>query len=418
LDYQILGSQEEYIMANILVPEHPEFPDVYQWDLNDDIIGGPDGIATRPIKQLTERTAHLKQHVAVAEERIEAIAGNKRYGNAPFLYASDKRTLTIRSGFSSDDEEELAIASILDTGNLASGKDYYLFKCPPIEEEAVYKVSLVKTAPQGFDPEDVTLIGGFHTLCVAVGDGLTYVEGGETKQHPLNGYSAGDVLPYSVWCLNHRPHSEPEGMVYIPSLDFWCDIYLQSGSGANTKSVYHGAITRLRQYVDFVEDQFCVKKELLDDGEFAAAMLGSNEQTTVLGANEDGATSGGAGGHKDTANRRMISIYGIEEGCGSLWQFLRTTSAGGAQGSMHGQLADDPAVTYGWISMTTSGYGPYGQSGGKGKYWGLVGALLAGGAWGNSAGCGSRARAANSARSSASSSVGGRGRSRPMRVFG
>jgi hypothetical protein len=279
----------------------------------------------------------------------------------------------------------------------------------------VFKASLSKTAPLGYNAQDVFLIGGFHTLCVTVGTGLTYVIGGETKEHPLNGYVACDILPYSVWCLNHRPFSEPEGMVYIPSLDFWCDIYLQSGNGINTKSVYQGAITRSRQYVDFVEDQFCVKKELLDDGEFAAAMLGSNEQTAVLGAGEAGATSGGAGGRKDTANRRMISVYGVEEGCGSLWQWLRTTAAGGVDGAMYGQTADNPSVTYGWLEPVKTSYGPYGQSGGKGKLWGLVPALLAGGDWHDSPGCGSRARDAFSARSYSHSIVGGRGRSRAKR---
>ena len=345
----------------------------------------------------------------------------------PFIIASNKRKLTIKAGthlslksgnstrtFTAKDNMEIDIQSILDTGSVQNGKDYYLFLCPdPNSASVILRVSLTKTNPQGFNAEYVRLIGGFHTLCVDVGTGLTYVEGSATKNHLLNGYVAGDILPYSVWCLNHRPFSEPEGMVYIPSLDFWCDIYLQSGSGINTKSVYQGALTRSRQYVDHVEDMFCVKKELLDDGEFASAMLGSNEQTNVAGSNESGATSGGAGGRKDTANRRMISIYGVEEGCGSIWQWLRTTSAAGVDGSIYGQTATTP--TYGWIAMTQSAYGPYGQAGNKGSFWGLAGALLAGGAWDVSTGCGSRARHANSARSYANAARGGRGRSHPMR---
>ena len=241
---------------------------------------------------------------------------------------------------------------------------------------------------------------------------MTYVEGGETKDHPLNGYVAGDILPQSVWCLNHRPHSEPEGMVYVPSLDFWCDIYLQSGSGTNTGSAYQGAITRSRQYVDFVEDQFCVKKELLDDGEFAAAMLGSNEQTSVAGSNQAGATSGGAGGRVDTAGRRMISIYGVEEGCGSVWQWLRTTTGGGMDGVIHGQIDDTP--TYGGITVTPSSAGPYGQAGGKGLFWAIVGGVTAGGGWDDAAVCGSRSRNANYSRSGVKGSFGGRGRSRAV----
>jgi hypothetical protein len=211
-----------------------------------------------------------------------------------------------------------------------------------------------------------------------------------------------------VWCLNHRPFSEPEGMVYIENLDFWCDTYLQSWSGANTKSAYQGAITRSRQYVDFVEDLFCVNKALLNDEEFAAAMLGSNEQTNVNGGTETAAITGGAGGRVDTAQRRMLSIYGVEEGCGSLWQWLATTSAAGYDGGIY--------TAGGATAMNASAYGPYDQSGGKGKFWGLADALLAGGAWNASAGCGSRARSANAARSRADSHIGGRGRSRAMRV--
>jgi hypothetical protein len=342
-----------------------------------------------------------------------------------FLIATGKRKLAIKAGtilplavadetkyFISVEDTEVNLESILDTGSLQGGKDYYLFLVPDLDNPSGVNIaaSLTKNTPQGFDPDEVFRFGGCHSLCTNVGTGLTYVEGGATKNHPLNGYIAGDILPQSVWCLNHRPHSEPEGMVYIPSLDFWCDIYLQSGSGANTKSVYQGAITRSRQYVDFVEDQFCVNKELLDDGEFAAAMLGSNEKTSVAGSSETGATSGGSGGRADTSSRRMISVYGVEEGCGSLWQWLRTTGGGGMQGALYGQTAETP--TYGTITMTTSNYGPYGQSGGKGSFWGLIPALLAGGDWLDGAGCGSRARTAGSARSNAHASIGGRGRSR------
>jgi hypothetical protein len=337
-----------------------------------------------------------------------------------FLIATGKRKLVIKAGtilplamadetkyFIAAEDTELNFDSILDTGTPQAGLDYYVFLVPDPDNPSgvTIKASLSKTAPQGFGPGEVLRFGGGHSLCIAVGSGLTYVEGGVTKNHPLNGYVAGDMLPQSVWCLNHRPHSDPEGMVYIPSLDFWCDIYLQSGSGANTRSVYQGAITRSRQYVDFVEDQFCVKKELLDDGEFAAAMLGSNEQTNVQGTNEAGATTGGAGGRLDTAGRRMISIYGVEEGCGSLFQWLRSTSAGGYSGYM-GPMG----------SVTTSSYGPYDQAGGKGKFWGLAGALLAGGVWSNAASCGSRARDADNGRSDASTILGGRGRSRAIRI--
>ena len=334
----------------------------------------------------------------VAADALSVIARHR-----PFVIASGKRQVTIRRRtyipveinsvdrwFRADEDIVVNVEDVLGSA-LQNGKDYNIFLAADGEGFEI-KIDTADT-PNGYTADQVMAIGGFHSLCVDAGTGMSYLFGGNQFDHPLNGYVAGDILPASVWCLNHRPHSSPKGMVYIPSLDFWADIYLQSGTGPNTKSVYQGAITRSRQYVDFVEDQFCVSKALLNDEEFAAAMLGSNEQTAVLGANETGATTGGAGGRKDTAQRRMISIYGCEEGCGSIWQWLATTSAAGGTG---------------WNT----------QSGGKGNYYGGAYALLAGGAWGDSANCGSRCRDAESSRSSSHAVIGGRGRSRPARVFG
>ncbi|MCL2214178.1 MAG: hypothetical protein FWC06_03100 [Treponema sp.] len=331
--------------------------------------------------------------------------------SSPFLIASDRRKLTIKNGTKIGDviirqDIELNVSNTLDTGAITNGKDYYVFisKTTPIN----FLISLNKTAPNGF-----TRIGEFHTLCASVGNGLTYEEGGETKNHLLNGYVAGDILPYSVSCLNHRPFSEPEGMAYIPSLDFWSDIYLPSGNGINTKSVYQGAITRSRQYVDFVEDMFCVKKELLDDAEFAAAMLGSNEQTAVAGESASAATTGGAGGRVDTAGRRMISIYGVEEGCGSLWQWLRTTSAAGyGENLIYGQLTSG----YGDIFIGTANRGPFLQAGNKGSFYGVVATLRGGGSYTDGSSCGSRARNALYARSGRGGDATGRGRSSALRI--
>jgi hypothetical protein len=321
----------------------------------------------------------------------------------PFIVATGKKQVTIKrrtyipieiSGvehwYKADTDEVLNVESLLDTGaTLQAGKDYKIFIVWTGTDLEI-KVSL-SDVPDGFTVDTVRMIGGFHTLCVSAGTGMSYTLGGNQFDHLLNGFSAGDILPYSAWCLNHRPYSDPAGMVYIPNLDFWCDIYLQSGTGATTKSAYQGAITRTRQYVDFVEDQFCVNKALLNDEEFASAMLGSNEKTAVAGSSESGATTGGAGGRMDTANRRMLSVYGVEEGCGSLWQWLATTSAAGSSG---------------WTT----------QNGGKGDFYGACYVLLAGGDWCNAAYCGSRARDAYYSRANASANVGGRGRSRAIRL--
>ncbi|MDR2729513.1 MAG: hypothetical protein LBB81_01280 [Treponema sp.] len=375
-----------------------------------------------PIKQQNiTRKATVKQ---ITDHVITRTYTEVMFQAIPFLTALSRQQLQIRDGtifkitvsgadrfFKANGNVILDISTILDTGIIANGKDYYLFIVPDNDTVKIL-LSLTKTAPTGYSTASVKLIGGFHTLCANAGNGMVYTMGDQSLSHPLNGYLAGDILPASVWCLNHRPYCEPEGMVYISSLDFWCDIYLQSGSGVNTKSIYQATPTRSRQYVDHVEDMICVKKELLDDAEFAAAMMGSNEQTNIGGSAFPG---NGAGGHIDTAGRRMISIYGVEEGCGLLWQWLRTTSAAGVDGSIYGQTATTP--TYGWISMTQSSYGPYGQAGGKGSFWGLAAVVLAGCGWSDSASCGSRSRHAANMRSRTHARFGGRGRSRNIHTF-
>ncbi len=54
------------------------------------------------------------------------------------------------------------------------------------------------TYPRDYTVTNSQKIGGFHTLCADVGT---------ISGHPLSGYQAGDILPNSVLCLNHRPHS-------------------------------------------------------------------------------------------------------------------------------------------------------------------------------------------------------------------
>ena len=75
-------------IAFVDVPDKPGFPKVYQWDFEDEVIGGPDGIATRPVKELTERTEHLK--IELEELKKHGIgsgsgdgSGNTGGGTAP-----------------------------------------------------------------------------------------------------------------------------------------------------------------------------------------------------------------------------------------------------------------------------------------------------------------------------------------------
>lgn len=316
----------------------------------------------------------------------------------------------------------------------ANGRDFYVYLAPDTEGVKLV-VSTLSTAPTDIDASytvnNTRKIGQFHTLCADAGANLTATIPADpgslavndytlvknvpedsdffdyynrkviavtsnavydtvTVEHVLKGFTAGQILPESVWCLSFRPNSKADGMVYDPETETAVDIYLQSGKGRNTKSVYGGTTTRSRQQENHQADMRAVGKLLISDSEFTSAALGSNEKTVIYGAAESSITT--TGGHVDTASRRMVSFIGAEDMCGSVWQWLRDVSANSGQNF-----------------TTYDGVGNFGQT------YGTSLALIAGGAWAYGASCGSRCRSALSARSAASAGIGGRGVSRVVR---
>lgn len=191
-----------------------------------------------------------------------------------------------------------------------AGKDFYIYVCTPESGYApIIKLSANSTIPTGYTANNSRKIGGFHCLCVAAG----VIAG-----HALTGYLAGDILPASIWDLKHRPKSNPEGMVWSDAAQVWVDIYLVSGTGTSTASVYGGTISDNRNWMDFVDDTGAVKKRLMSDTEFQLIAAGSNEETNIASSADPVTT----GGHVDTTARRMISSVGCEDCCGAMHQWL------------------------------------------------------------------------------------------------
>ena len=333
----------------------------------------------------------------------------------------------------SSDMTTAANAASTRTGE-ENGRDYYVYLAPDTEGVKLV-ASLNDTAPSDIDESYTTSntrkIGQFHTLCVDAGATLTGLIPADlgslavndytlvknvsedsdfydfynrkvtavssnaiydtvTVEHVLKGFTAGQILPESVWCLSFRPNSKADGMVYDPETDTAVDIYLQSGKGRNTKSVYGGTTIRTRQQENHQADMRAVGKLLISDSEFTSAALGSNEKTAIYGAAESSIIS--TGGHVDTTSRRMVSFIGAEDMCGGVWQWLRDVCANG-----------------GTNFTTYDGVGNFGQT------FGTSNALLAGGPWLSGASCGSRCRAASYARSVVTAGLGGRGVSRVVR---
>lgn len=268
--------------------------------------------------------------------------------------------------------------------SLAPGTDYYVYACQQADLNAKILASLNATYPNGYSASNSRKIGGFHTLCANVGT---------ISSHDLTGYLAGDILPASVWSLNHRPRCSPEGMVWSEQAQLWVDIYLMSGTGASSASVNGAVITDSRDWMTFVDDLAAVGKRPLRDHEFQIIAAGSNEQTNITGSADPNTT----GGHVDTTGRRMISNIGCEDCCGAMWQWLQTPAA---------RLDDGTAGI--WVDLGAKGsFYTFGTNG-----YGNT-QLLAGGGWSDGTYCGSRCRHADYFRWRADAAVGARGCAEP-----
>ncbi len=260
-----------------------------------------------------------------------------------------------------------------------AGKDFYVYATA-----GGLVISANATVPTGYTADNCRQVAGFHCLCLAAGD---------ITDHPLSGFLAGDILPASIWDLAFRPTCSPAGMVYSDQADLWVDIYLQSGTGASTASVYGATITDTRVWMDHVDDLAAIGKRLLWDGEFQIIAEGSNQRTNIYGSADPVTT----GGHVDTANRRMLSNIGCEDCCGAMYQWLQD------QQYRISSMPDtgDPAMA--WYTLPGSKGSTYRQ-GGSGDI-----KLLAGGLWNSGTNCGSRCRIANDGRWSANSNLAARG---------
>ena len=281
-----------------------------------------------------------------------------------------------------DEDVNISTASDLDTGTVSNGKQYYVYACDN-SGTLVFKISLNSTYPSGYTADNSRKIGGFHTLCSNVGT---------ITGHALTGYIANDILPASIWDLKHRPVCEPSGMVYDEALHMWVDIYLTSGTGTNTASVYGATISDTRDWMDFVDDGHAVKKRLATDEEFQSLAAGSNEETNIASSADPVTT----GGHSDTASRRMTSDIGCEDTCGAMHQWLQDQSYryDGADWTYH----DLPGAKGSFYKQGTHGDVK----------------LLAGLNWGNAAYCGSRSRVAFHYRWTADASIGARFLAKPL----
>ena len=315
------------------------------------------------------------------------------------LPGTNKKSITIKAGTKININNNAYIGTsdvILNLSNIGSadavkGKDVYIYACQPntVEStEPVFVLSMNDTSPDGYTLQNSRKIGGFHCLCADVGT---------ISGHSLSGYVAGDILPASVWDLLHRPKSAPEGMVYVYAANIWMDIYLNSWNGTELLSVNNGEAVDGKSAKPWhgeaiLEQLMTQNKRLPWRAEFQIAAKGSNEQTTIKGSADPVTT----GGHVDTANRRIISNFGIEDACGAFWQWtmdLCPVSGNYWAEDVYDEIVDDRC---------------YGNVRGK------LRRLVVGGAWGDSVNCGSRSVSCDYVSAEVQAYISARGVSEPL----
>ena len=257
-----------------------------------------------------------------------------------------------------------------------AGVDYYIYSCIGTTTVPKLLVSRNSTYPHGYTASNSRKIAGFHCLCASAGT---------ISAHPLTGYLTGDILPTTVWDLKKRcknTGNNNNGMAYIAPLDDWWAIYLASGTATAPVSIYNATILDTIDWNDSVDAGRAVGMRLPRDGEFQVAAALSNEQTNIYGSADPVTT----GGHVDTAGRRMISKYGLEDCCGVSYQFLDeqgwkftgaavhyhkiVTITGNAETAtsdnataVDGTTAQDMAPVWAWYNLPLDKGQLYGQGG-------------------------------------------------------
>lgn len=271
---------------------------VYQLEITDPVIGGPDGIDNLQAKQLANRTNWLKAkidsilgmsfiHTAVAENpgdtdefgywdslslslrkvtlanlrsvltsSLPIVPLTKPFQGAPLFTKASVSTITIPIGTSvkvganiitvSGTAYTLSLNSVaigaLDTGTKAAGTDYYVYAL----EVGGFILSANATNPTGYTTANSRKIGGFHYGVIP--EAFTAINNITSS----DATKIAGINQCSFWDLKFRPICDPSGMAYI--FGRWYDIYLCNvdhhtyGTSAAGKTIAGGTVLNGRNF--------------------------------------------------------------------------------------------------------------------------------------------------------------------------
>lgn len=338
---------------------------------------------------------------------IAEIKSHPSYFYLPSLFTCTYTSVTLPKGIELNINGEAYISTVettilistIGTAAELAGKDVYIYATQGEGTEPNFVLSLNSTVPDGYTADNSRKIGGFHCECLAIGS-LTNVNPvtGVTEAHKLTDLGTGEIIAPSCWDLWHKPlGKQTEGMSYIEDVDIWMGIYGASWDGTKLVHTFGGIWadgTSTKKWHGELSLEALMQQgmRLPWRHEFQCAAKGSNEQTNIKNSADPGTT----GAHVDTAGRRMVSNYGLEDCCGVLWQWLM--DLGFADGS----------------DWTNSAYDSDVDPRRYGHTYGTLFRLLGGSYWDNSASCGSRCAHCASPSASADTGHGCRGASEPL----
>ena len=247
---------------------------------------------------------------------------------------------------------------------LSVGDDVYVYAVQDDSGVAKMLASYNSTYPDGHDDTSSRKTGGFHYGRVR-GLADAYDDtAGTTEQ----------IIPNSIWDLQHRPKCDPTGMIEVVPDQVWVDIYLASTDGANwpeTKTLSEYDAIPLSgddgyAYYDYRRLVRNAGKRLVTMDEALAMAYGVPQGATNAGARIN------TGQHTDYGFD-CVSCLGADQPSGNLRQLLKdnlfdrdTTHAwadeqnvGKDESENHGQIrhADARCAIFGghWDSTDEAG---------------------------------------------------------------
>lgn len=223
---------------------------------------------------------------------------------------------------------------------LALGDDVYIYAVQDPSGIAQYVASKNSTFPDDYTASNSRKIGGFH-----YGRVRTVAERYDTVIIP-----ATQIVPNSVWDLQHRPTCDPTGMVEVVPGKLWVDIYLSSeGSGTWPEN-----IPVSRYGVSPIKDDIYARvdfhllarnagkrvpntEEFLTYAEGAPQGNDADNDTAWSATTNTGPTNTGA-------VAKAVSMFNVVDSVGNLWDWLDALNDVGNVGSATNTFEFDQTV--------------------------------------------------------------------------